>query len=117
MDELKKLLSRINFFSALVDFFLKRARLLEQSLKEKYSTVLRVGLLFASFLLLLGFYSLQRFENNIDIETEGQIIIENIEIPETQQFETPPPPARPSVPVESEDETCRDLQYSTLKNI
>ena len=78
MDELKKLLSRINFFSALVDFFLKRAKLLEQSLKEKYSTVLRVGLLFASFLLLLGFYSLQRFENNIDIETEGQIIIENI---------------------------------------
>ena len=108
MDELKKLLSRINFFSALVDFFLKRAKLLEQSLKEKYSTVLRVGLLFASFLLLLGFYSLQRFENNIDIETEGQIIIENIEIPETQQFETPPPPARPSVPVESEDDDLAD---------
>ena len=91
MDELKKLLSRINIFSALVNFFLSRAMLLEQSLKEKYSTVLRVGLLFASFLLLLGFYSLQRFENNIDIETESQIIIENIEIPETQQFETPPP--------------------------
>ena len=36
MDELKKLLSRINFFSALVDFFLKRAKLLEQSLKEKW---------------------------------------------------------------------------------
>ena len=64
--------------------------------------------LFASFLLLLGFYSLQRFENNIDIETESQIIIENIEIPETQQFETPPPPARPSVPVESEDDDLAD---------
>ena len=41
MDELKKLLSRINIFSALVNFFLSRAMLLEQSLKEKYSTVLR----------------------------------------------------------------------------
>jgi protein TonB len=40
---------------------------------------------------LVGFYSLQRFENDIEIETESQIIIENIEIPETQQFETPPP--------------------------
>tara|TARA_B100001564_G_scaffold347715_1_gene348777 strand:- start:3319 stop:3498 length:180 start_codon:yes stop_codon:yes gene_type:complete len=56
MDELKKLLDRfnqlldrVNPFSRLVDFFLKRAKLLEKSLKEKYSTVLRVGLLFASF--------------------------------------------------------------------
>ena len=108
MDELKKILDKFNPFSRLVDFFLKRAKLLEKSLKEKYSTVLRVGLLFASFLLLLGFYSLQRFENDIDIETESQIIIENIEIPETQQFETPPPPARPSVPVESEDDDLAD---------
>ena len=108
MEELKKLLDKFNPFSRLVDFFLKRAKLLENTLKEKYSTVLRVGLLFASFLLLLGFYSLQRFENNIDIETESQIIIENIEIPETQQFETPPPPARPSVPVESEDDDLAD---------
>ena len=68
MDELKKILNKFNPFSRLVDFFLKRAKLLEKSLKEKYSTVLRVGLLFASFLLLLGFYSLQRFENDIDIE-------------------------------------------------
>ena len=73
MDELKNLLNKFNPFSRLVDFFLNRARLLENTLKEKYSTVLRVGLLFASFLLLLGFYSLQRFENNIDIEAESQI--------------------------------------------
>ena len=92
MDDLKKLLSNFKPFSVMVDFFLKRAKLLDNTLKEKYSTVLRVGLLFASFLMLLGFYSIQRFENDIEIETESQIIIENIEIPETQQFETPPPP-------------------------
>ena len=57
MEELKKLLNKFNPFSRLVDFFLKKARLLEKSLKEKYSTVLRVGVLFASVLLLLGFYS------------------------------------------------------------
>ena len=120
MDELKKLLNKFNPFSRLVDFFLNRARLLENTLKEKYPTVLRVGLLFASFLLLLGFYSLQRFENNIDIETESQIIIENIEIPETQQFETPPPPARPSVPVESEDDDLADdltIEETDLDNL
>ncbi|SUZ49012.1 uncharacterized protein METZ01_LOCUS1866 [marine metagenome] len=62
----------------------------------------------ACLLGLLSFYGLQRFEPDIDIENEGQIIIENIEIPETQQFETPPPPARPSIPIESEDEDLAD---------
>jgi protein TonB len=95
-------------FSSLVSFILKKAKLSSESLKIKYSTVLRVGVLISSIFLLLGFYGLQRFENNIQIETESQIIIENIEIPETQQFDTPPPPARPSVPVESEDEDLAD---------
>jgi protein TonB len=95
-------------FSSVVSFILKKAKLSSASLKTKYSTVLRVGVLISSIFLLLGFYGLQRFENNIQIETESQIIIENIEIPETQQFDTPPPPARPSVPVESEDEDLAD---------
>jgi hypothetical protein len=51
MDELKKLLKRFSPFSSIVDFFLKRAKLVENTLKEKYSTVLRVG-----FCLLLSFF-------------------------------------------------------------
>ena len=41
-----------------------------------------------------------------EIEQEEYVApIENIEIPpETQQFDKPPPPARPSIPIESEDE-------------
>lgn len=101
-------LKNVSPFSSVVSFILKKASLSSESLKTKYSTVLRAGVLIASIFLLLGFYSLQRFENNIQIETESQIIIENIEIPETQQFDTPPPPARPSVPVESEDEDLAD---------
>ena len=107
-DDIKKLLSKIAPISWAVNLLLRRANLAQNTLKEKYSTVLRIGTLMASVLMLLGFYSLQRFENDIEIETEGQIIIENIEIPETQQFETPPPPARPSIPVESEDDDLAD---------
>ena len=107
-DNIKKLLSKIAPLSWVVNLLLKRARLTNNTLKEKYSTVLRIGTLMACVFMLLGFYSLQRFENNSDLETEGQILIENIEIPETQQFETPPPPARPSIPVESEDDDLAD---------
>ena len=107
-DDIKKILSKIAPVSWVVNLLLKRANLNNNTLKEKYSTVLRIGTLMACVLTLLSFYSLQRFETDIDIETESQIIIENIEIPETQQFETPPPPARPSIRVESEDDDLAD---------
>ena len=107
-DAIKKFFSKISPVSWTVNFLLTRAKLSKYTLKQKYSTVLRIGGLFGCILTLLGFYSLQRFESDLEIETEGQIIIENIEIPETQQFETPPPPARPSIPVESEDDDLAD---------
>ena len=97
-----------NPLSFVVDLLLNRAKLNKGTLKEQYSTVTRIGALIACVLGLFTFYGLQRFEPEIDIESEGQIIIENIEIPETQQFETPPPPARPSIPIESEDEDLAD---------
>ena len=101
-------MNRIRPISFIVDLVLGRAKLGDSTLKEQYSTVTRIGALLACLLGLLSFYGLQRFEPDIDIESEGQIIIENIEIPETQQFETPPPPARPSIPIESEDEDLAD---------
>ena len=97
-----------NPLSFIVDILLNRAKLNKGTLKEQYSTVTRIGALIACVLGLFTFYGLQRFEPEIDIESEGQIIIENIEIPETQQFETPPHPARPSIPIESEDEDLAD---------
>ena len=101
-------MNRIRPISFVVDLVLGRAKLGDSTLKEQYSTVTRIGALLACLLGLLSFYGLQRFEPDIDIESEGQIIIENIEIPETQQFETPPPPARPSIPIESEEEDLAD---------
>ena len=101
-------MNKINPISFIVRFILNRASLNDGTLKEQYSTVTRIGAMLACLLGLLSFYGLQRFEPDIDIENEGQIIIENIEIPETQQFETPPPPARPSIPIESEVEDLAD---------
>ena len=42
------------------------------------------------------------------LDEANQIIIEQIDIPQTQQLDLPPPPARPSVPIESEDEDLAD---------
>ena len=101
-------MNKINPISFIVRLVLNRANLNDGTLKEQYSTVTRIGAVLACLLGLLSFYGLQRFDPDIDVENERQIIIENIEIPETQQFETPPPPARPSIPIESEDEDLAD---------
>ena len=78
------------------------------SLKFKYPVIIRLSTLFSIILLILIFLIYPRYLGLIaleDIELQ-EIIIENI--PQTQQIEKPPPPARPSVPVESEDEDIAD---------
>jgi len=78
------------------------------SLKFKYPLVIRLATLFSIILLILTFLIYPRYLGLIELEDVElqEIIIENI--PQTQQIEKPPPPARPSVPVESEDEDIAD---------
>jgi Gram-negative bacterial tonB protein. len=78
------------------------------SLKFKYPVIIRLSTLFSIIFLILIFLIYPRYLGLIaleDVELQ-EIIIENI--PQTQQIEKPPPPARPSVPVESEDEDIAD---------
>ena len=78
------------------------------SIKFKYPIIIRLSTLFSIILLILTFLIYPRNLGLIaleDVELQ-EIIIENI--PQTQQIEKPPPPARPSVPVESEDEDIAD---------
>ncbi len=78
------------------------------SLKFKYPLIIRLATLFSIILLILTFLIYPRYLGLLELEDVElqEIIIENI--PQTQQIEKPPPPARPSVPVESEDEDIAD---------
>jgi len=78
------------------------------SLKFKYPVIIRLATLFSIILLIFTFLIYPRYLGLLEFEDFElqEIIIENI--PQTQQIERPPPPARPSVPVESEDEDIAD---------
>ncbi|HIM26967.1 MAG TPA: energy transducer TonB [Candidatus Marinimicrobia bacterium] len=78
------------------------------AIKYKYPITIRLATLSSMLLLIFTFLIYPRYLGLIDLEDIElqEIIIENI--PQTQQFERPPPPARPSVPVESEDEDIAD---------
>ena len=82
---------------------------LEQlSLKLRFPFIIRVTGLLSIILLISLFFVLPRFTGEGAQEHYDQIIIEQIDIHQTQQIERPPPPARPSIPIESEDEDLAD---------
>ena len=82
---------------------------LEQlSLKLRFPFIIRVTGLLSLLLSISLFFVLPRFTGETVQEHYDQIIIEQIDIPQTQQIERPPPPARPSIPIESEDEDLAD---------
>ena len=77
-------------------------------IKYKYPITIRLATLTSVLLLIFTFLIYPRYLGMLELEDVElqEILIENI--PQTQQIERPPPPARPSVPVESEDEDIAD---------
>ena len=76
-------------------------------IKYKYPITIRLAILSSVLLLIFTFLIYPRYMGLFELEEVElqEILIENI--PQTQQIERPPP-ARPSVPVESEDEDIAD---------
>ena len=92
-------------------------------LKVKYPIVIRLTSLLGIGLVILNFLVFPRFGNNLEFDDVEQIIIENIDIPQTQQIDNTPPPARPSIPVPSDDEdiaedlTLDELDFDDFSNL
>jgi len=92
-------------------------------LKKNYPLIIRLTTLFGIILIILNFLIYPRFINTLSFETVDQLIIENIDIPQTQQIDNTPPPARPSIPVPSDDEdiaedlTLDELDFDDFSNM
>ena len=92
-------------------------------LKKRYEIVVRVTALVGIGLVIANFLVFPRFGNKVEFESVDQVIIENIDIPQTQQIDNTPPPARPSIPVPSDDEdiaedlTLDELDFDDFSNL
>lgn len=80
----------------------------EVDLKNKYRKTLEQSTVIALGFLTVMFFSFQKYEGSFKLPEAEKLVIESIEIPPTQQLQKPPPPSRPSIPVESEDEDLLD---------
>ena len=77
-------------------------------LKKKYPIIIRVAGFTGIVLLILVFVIFPRFINDSEFSDVKNIEIDTIDIPPTQQIDNTPPPARPSIPVPTEDEDIAD---------
>lgn len=77
-------------------------------LKLQYAKVLEISLIITLVLVSSVFIASKKlqFENKV-VKTEA-VVIKAEDIPITQQVKRPPPPARPSIPVESDDPEIDD---------
>ena len=92
-------------------------------LKHAYPVNVRLAGLVGIALVIIIFIIFPRFLASMEFEDVDQIIIENIDIPQTQQIDNTPPPARPSIPVPSDDEdiaddlTLDELDFDDFSNL
>ncbi len=73
-------------------------------LKTRYPITVRIMGLTGVLILIAAFLMFPRFLADEGILQQQEIIIEQLDIPQTRQADSPPPPSRPSVPIESESE-------------
>ena len=74
------------------------------SLRLKYQKTIELALVLSLAFMVVIFQAFKRFETNVKKAQKVDITINVDEIPQTEQQKRPPAPARPTVPIESEDE-------------
>lgn len=81
----------------------------QDRLKSQYPIVVRTTILMTLAAIIITFRVFPRpFEKERIVQQVAHVDIEQWDIPQTQQFDRPPPPPRPSIPVASEDEELAD---------
>ncbi len=78
----------------------------QTSFEDSYPYRIRVILLGIVLIIAIVLFTFPRFHSNQPLTATSMFeeLLEEINIPETHQFEPPPPAPRPSIPIESEQE-------------
>jgi protein TonB len=83
-----------------------------------YPKLVDYGMIASLAFITLVFLFSKNFENKIVIQRAEEVVLQTEEIPITQQVKRPPPPARPSIPVEDpEMDAEEDLAFEDIDEI
>ncbi len=76
----------------------------EVDLRNKYPKWVEWAFVVTLIALIGLFFAFKKFETSAGLSKTEDQIIEIEQIPPTKQIQKPPPPARPKIPIESDDE-------------
>ena len=85
-----------------------RGKAPEADLRRRYNKVFGICTAITFILHMAVAVIFPTFEASASNRQKKQLIIENVDIPETRQIKRPPPPPRPAVPIETESEDVPD---------
>lgn len=90
----------------------------EAEVRLLYPKLVEIGTIGALVLLIIVFLVSKRIDTKVELGTTEDVVLETEEIPITQQVKRPPPPARPSIPVEDPDVSEEeDLAFEDIDEI
>ncbi len=83
-----------------------------------YPKLVEFGLVVALILITGTFLFSKRIDKDVVLSKAEEVILETEEIPVTQQVKRPPPPARPTIPIEDPDvDPEDDLAFDDIDDI
>ncbi len=80
----------------------------EAEVRLFYPLIFEISMVASLLLVTLVFLFSKKFEFEVVQRAATEVVLETEEIPITQQIKRPPPPARPSIPVEDPDISIED---------
>lgn len=90
----------------------------EAEIRLLYPKLVEIGAVAALTIILVFFLASKRFEFEASGKTVEEVVLKTEEIPVTKQVKRPPPPARPSIPVEDPDVDLEDdLEFEDIDDI
>jgi periplasmic protein TonB len=90
----------------------------EGEVRLLYPKVLELGLVVSLLIVIVVFVASKRLDRDIKIRTADEVVLETEEIPITKQVKRPPPPARPTIPIEDpEVDIEADLAFEDIDDI
>ena len=77
-------------------------------LRLKYKKALEISTILAMLIMIFMFYAFKKFEVGTVLPEHIDVTLEITDVPETIQNQRPPRPARPQIPVETDDDELLD---------
>jgi len=90
----------------------------EGEVRLHYPKMVELGLVVSLLIVIVVFLVSKRMDNNVTLQTADEVVLETEDIPITKQVKRPPPPARPTIPIEDpEVDIEADLAFEDIDDI